>query len=89
MEEKLEKGSKAGVSESCNQPTVEDEVEDSCRETWNQMLSMVKSEISACTGCLDEGVKLLQKKASAGIGVVNVVPVRQFLCLRHAKSLFI
>ena len=68
MERKMNKASRAG----CKQPTEEDEVDAGvCRETWNQMLSLVKSELSACTGCLEEGVKLLQKKTSAGTGTIH------------------
>ena len=65
-ERRMDEASRAG----CKQPTAEDEVDDSCRETWNQMLSMVKCELSACTGCLEEGMKLLQKKTSTGAGTI-------------------
>ena len=67
MKNRMDEESRAGC---CRQPTAEGEVDDSCRETWNQMLSMVKSELGACTGCLEEGVKLLQKKTSTGTGTI-------------------
>ena len=69
MEKKIEEGSKEGMGDDCNEPTSKDEIEDSCRETWNQMLLMVKSELNACAGCLEEGVKMLEKKDTTGTGV--------------------
>ncbi|KAL8566383.1 hypothetical protein ACOMHN_049341 [Nucella lapillus] len=37
-------------------------VEDPLRDDWRQMLMAVRSELGACSGCVDEGVKQLERK---------------------------
>ncbi|KAK7102109.1 vezatin-like isoform X2 [Littorina saxatilis] len=65
MEHRMEENTKPDISETegMDQTAREEEIAESCWESWNQILMLVKSEINASTGCLDEGVKQLQKKS--------------------------
>ncbi|XP_076468628.1 vezatin-like isoform X2 [Babylonia areolata] len=59
MEKKLDEDESKAAGDEREVPHVIEEME---RESWSQMLATIRSELGACGGCLEEGVKQLESK---------------------------
>ncbi|KAK7443837.1 hypothetical protein BaRGS_00040439 [Batillaria attramentaria] len=63
MEGKMEQ-EKSAPNQEGDETTTQEEIEETQRESWTSMLQMVRAELKASTGCLDEGVRHLEKKTT-------------------------
>ncbi|KAK7499576.1 hypothetical protein BaRGS_00009228, partial [Batillaria attramentaria] len=73
MEGKMEQ-EKSAPNQEGDETTTQEEIEETQRESWTSMLQMVRAELKASTGCLDEGVRHLEKKTTKGVSIVQLMP---------------